>query len=611
MNLDRPCSTSSCARPAGALAVDEAAEELVCIGVRARLPGPRRHPGAARRRGPQARLTKAEARLADDLRRRPASTTRPRSRGPTHACATWPRAAPGYAARRSPGGRRRRGGAATLRRPAPGGGRRRARLPAAARGARAVVPGAVRGLARARPARLGREPRPGRGARPRGQRRRHRRRRSPRRSGAAASWSSPARRAPWSPSTPRAATARCCPPQSGDQLAIAVVMLDLLDRVHLGPADRSRASSPTRSTRSPSPAPRTGPRGQPGQDPGHRLADSNPLVWGGSVLAARAARRIAESHPPRHRPHRPGRRRRAPAARPRGGRAGRPVRRPLRRRQRRSVGPPWCCSTTARPATRPSREQRGRLEEAARDARRPRRDHLHGGRRRRRPLRRLLSTGTYAAAYLQLGLAPELPGSPAPPVPSRHVNRRWHQGGRRGAARQPRHRDHEVPRVLRSPSRRSMLAEAIHSVADSGNQVLLLLGGRQGRARTPRPSTPSATAGSATSTLHRRDRAVQRRRPVRALRGVPQVPRGARRTRTTSVSSTAAGGGCRCVVLGVAIVMEAFSFRTAIRETNKVRGDAHLGPVHPAGQGTGAAGDPAGGLRRAARPGVRADRRRR
>nr|BFE86699.1 hypothetical protein GCM10020093_093000 [Planobispora longispora] len=45
----------------------------------------------------------------------------------------------------------------------------------------------------------------------------------------------------------------------------------------------------------------------------------------------------------------------------------------------------------------------------------------------------------------------------------------------------------------------SMLAESIHSVADSGNQALLLLGGKRA-ARERTPSTPSATVASATST---------------------------------------------------------------------------------------------------------------
>jgi Co/Zn/Cd efflux system component len=44
----------------------------------------------------------------------------------------------------------------------------------------------------------------------------------------------------------------------------------------------------------------------------------------------------------------------------------------------------------------------------------------------------------------------------------------------------------------------SMLAEALHSVADSGNQAMLLAGSRLAR-RGPTPTTPSGTAGSATS----------------------------------------------------------------------------------------------------------------
>jgi divalent metal cation (Fe/Co/Zn/Cd) transporter len=76
----------------------------------------------------------------------------------------------------------------------------------------------------------------------------------------------------------------------------------------------------------------------------------------------------------------------------------------------------------------------------------------------------------------------------------------------------------------------SMLAEAIHSVADSGNQLLLLLGGRKAR--------KGATA---------------------------EHPFGYGKWWWVPL-----------VVLVVAIVMEGFSFRTAIREANKDRGQLSL-----------------------------------
>ena len=179
--------------------------------------------------------------------------------------------------------------------PPPRGDRGRPRLAAAARGPRAVVPGAVRGLARARPARLGRQPRPGRRARARRRRHRHRLRgrrgrppRLPGRGGLPAD-SMVAEHAAGRWSTILPTTTR-------DQLATAVV------DARLPPPGRARARapspsrSPRPSTRSPSPARRTAtsrstrPRCWPS-----RSADANPLVWGGSVLAARAARRVAES----------------------------------------------------------------------------------------------------------------------------------------------------------------------------------------------------------------------------------------------------------------------------------------------------------------------------
>ena len=116
----------------------------------------------------------------------------------------------------------------------------------------------------------------------------------------------------------------------------------------------------------------------------------------------------------------------------------------------------------------------------------------------------------------------------------------------------------------------SMLAEAIHSVADSGNQVLLLVGGRRSQ-RGPTPEHPfgygreryifgfivavvlfSVGGLFALYEAYHKWHEVQEGKPNGLLEGrwwwVPLV------------------------VLVVAIVAESFSFRTAIVESNKTRG---------------------------------------
>ena len=84
------------------------------------------------------------------------------------------------------------------------------------------------------------------------------------------------------------------PTVTGDQLATAVVMLDYLAHVHLGP--RADAESVAESLDAV--ATRCSPHHDLAVNPAKMLAiamaDTNPLVWGGSVLAARAARRLAE-----------------------------------------------------------------------------------------------------------------------------------------------------------------------------------------------------------------------------------------------------------------------------------------------------------------------------
>lgn len=109
----------------------------------------------------------------------------------------------------------------------------------------------------------------------------------------------------------------------------------------------------------------------------------------------------------------------------------------------------------------------------------------------------------------------------------------------------------------------SMLAEGIHSLADSGNQVLLLIGGKRAR----RAATPEHPFGYGREryvyafvvsivlfsvgglfALYEGYHKWQDPHPIEAWKWVPVV------------------------VLVVAVAMESFSFRTAIVESNHVRG---------------------------------------
>jgi cation diffusion facilitator family transporter len=111
----------------------------------------------------------------------------------------------------------------------------------------------------------------------------------------------------------------------------------------------------------------------------------------------------------------------------------------------------------------------------------------------------------------------------------------------------------------------SMLAESIHSLADSGNQALLLLGGRRAR----REATPQHPFGYGREryiyafivsivlfsvgglfALYEAWHKLADPHPIEKWHWVPVV------------------------VLSVAIVLESFSLRTAIKESNLVRGKA-------------------------------------
>ncbi len=82
---------------------------------------------------------------------------------------------------------------------------------------------------------------------------------------------------------------------TGDQLATAVVMLELLDRLGLGPRTDSESVAIALDEVASSCSPHRDLSVNPAKLLAIALGDAVPLVWGGSVLAARAARRVAES----------------------------------------------------------------------------------------------------------------------------------------------------------------------------------------------------------------------------------------------------------------------------------------------------------------------------
>jgi cation diffusion facilitator family transporter len=117
----------------------------------------------------------------------------------------------------------------------------------------------------------------------------------------------------------------------------------------------------------------------------------------------------------------------------------------------------------------------------------------------------------------------------------------------------------------------SMLAEAIHSVADSGNQLLLLFGGRQAK----RDATPEHPFGFG------RERYIYGfivAIVLFSLGGLFALYEAYHKWHEVHAGEAHLETGwvrfVPLVVLGVAIVLEGFSFRTAIRETDKVRGSS-------------------------------------
>jgi hypothetical protein len=85
------------------------------------------------------------------------------------------------------------------------------------------------------------------------------------------------------------------PASSRDQLATAVVMLQALSRLDLGPATDPEEVAGALDEVAIACSPYRDLAVNPAKALAIALGDSTPLVWGGSVLAARAARRVAES----------------------------------------------------------------------------------------------------------------------------------------------------------------------------------------------------------------------------------------------------------------------------------------------------------------------------
>jgi hypothetical protein len=85
------------------------------------------------------------------------------------------------------------------------------------------------------------------------------------------------------------------PASSGDQLATAVVMLQFLERLALGPETDPEPVAVALDDVAISCSPYRDLSVNPAKLLAIAMADAMPLVWGGSVLAARAARRVAES----------------------------------------------------------------------------------------------------------------------------------------------------------------------------------------------------------------------------------------------------------------------------------------------------------------------------
>jgi hypothetical protein len=85
------------------------------------------------------------------------------------------------------------------------------------------------------------------------------------------------------------------PTRTGDPLASCVVVLSMLAGAGLGPQVRPEETAESVDMVAESCSPHRDLSNNPAKDFAMALADAEPLVWGGSLLAARASRRVAEA----------------------------------------------------------------------------------------------------------------------------------------------------------------------------------------------------------------------------------------------------------------------------------------------------------------------------
>jgi cation diffusion facilitator family transporter len=109
----------------------------------------------------------------------------------------------------------------------------------------------------------------------------------------------------------------------------------------------------------------------------------------------------------------------------------------------------------------------------------------------------------------------------------------------------------------------SMLAEAVHSVADTGNQLLLLLGGRRAR-REPSELHPFG---------YGRERYFWSFVVALVLFSLGSLFAFYEGLHKLDHPEPIDSPGVAIAILGVAVILETFSLRTAVVESNKVRGD--------------------------------------